>query len=379
MRITFVLHRANMSGGCRVVAIYADRLRRRGHEVIVVSTPAPQPPLQSRIKRLLLDWHPKREHKVAWTYPGVLPGTNLSHLDDVRVPHHVIDRCRPVIDSDVPDGDVVIATWWETAEWVVRLAPSKGVKAYLIQHHEVFDYLPIGRVKATWRMPLQKITISKWLVELAAREYGDRKVHLVPNGVDTSQFSAPPRGRQGKPTVGILYSSVNWKGLDVSLRAIDRAAKQAPGLRVVAFGSEPVVRQLPLPPGTSFHQLPAQESIRDLYASCDVWLCGSYSEGFHLPPLEAMACRCPVVSTSVGGPIDIIEPGQNGYLVPVGDAEALADRLVDVLGLDDARWRAMSDAALATATCFTWDKATDLMERALQNVINGAPAGVAQI
>ena len=366
-----------MSGGCRVVAIYADRLQRRGHEVKVVSTPAPQPPLRSRVKRLLLDWHQRREHKVAWTHLGGLPDTNPSHLDNIEVPHHVIDRCRPVTDSDVPDGDVVIATWWETAEWVARLAPRKGAKAYLIQHHEVFDYLPTERVKATWRMPLQKITISKWLVELAAREYGDRKVHLVPNGVDMSQFYAAPRDRQRQPTVGILYASVKWKGLDVTLRAIECAAKRLQGLRVVAFGAAPVVPELPLPPGASFHHLPAQESIRDLYSSCDVWLCGSYSEGFHLPPLEAMACRCPVVSTSVGGPIDIIESGRNGYLVPVGDAEALADRLVDVLSLDDARWCAMSDAALATATCNTWDTATDLMESTLHNVIsNDALGGV---
>jgi glycosyltransferase involved in cell wall biosynthesis len=63
--------------------------------------------------------------------------------------------------------------------------------------------------------------------------------------------------------------------------------------------------------------------------------------------------------------MDIIEPGRNGYLVPVGDAGALADRLVDVLCLDDARWRVMSDAALATATRYTWDDATDLFEAAI--------------
>jgi glycosyltransferase involved in cell wall biosynthesis len=302
-----------------VVAIYADRLQRRGHEVTVVSTPASQPPLQSRVKRILLEWLQRHEHKAAWTADGVLRGTNPSHFDNVEVSHHVIDCCRPVTDSDVPDGDVVIATWWETAEWVARLAPRKGAKAYFIQHYEVFDYLPIERVKATWRMPLEKITISNWLAELATREYGDLKVHLVPNGVDMSQFHAPPRSRQTQPTVGILYASVKWKGLEVSLRAIERATKRVPGLRLIAFGSEPIARQFPLPPGTSFHHLPRQEAIRDLYSSCDVWLCGSYSEGFHLPPLEAMACRCPVVSTSVGGPMDIIEPGRNGYLVPVGD------------------------------------------------------------
>jgi glycosyltransferase involved in cell wall biosynthesis len=156
------------------------------------------------------------------------------------------------------------------------------------------------------------------------------------------------------------------------LKAIELAAKRVPGLRLVAFGAEPVADRLPLPPGTSFYHLPAQDSIRDLYASCDVWLCGSYSEGFGLPPLEAMACRCPVVSTNAGGPADFIRSGQNGYLVPVGDAEALGDRLVDVLSLDEATWRAMSDAALATATQYTWDDAAILLESALCDIIRDA-------
>jgi hypothetical protein len=47
----------------------------------------------------------------------------------------------------------VIATWWETAEWVDRLSVSKGKKVYFIQHYEAFDYLPKERVEATWRLP----------------------------------------------------------------------------------------------------------------------------------------------------------------------------------------------------------------------------------
>jgi len=84
-----------------------------------------------------------------------------------------------------------------------------------------------------------------------------------------------------------------------------------------------------------------------------------------------MACRCPVVSTSVGGAIDLIENGRNGYVVRIGDVEALADRLVDVLTLGDAPWRTMSDAALVTASSYTWDDATDLLERALREIVSG--------
>jgi glycosyltransferase involved in cell wall biosynthesis len=334
---------------------------RRGHLVRVVSPPRPKTPVDRKLK----SWLKGRGWPVDLQTPK-------SHFDGSDVDLHILDRYRPVTDLDVPDADIVIATWWETAEWVNALGSSKGAKAHFIQHHEVFDYLPVERVKTTWRLSLHRITISKWLVELAAREYGDQNVWLVPNSVDTNQFHAPKRGRRAQPTVGLLYSTVSWKGVDVSLRALSLASKRLPGLRLVAFGDVRETKLNPLPPNTTFFYQPAQNAIRDLYASCDVWICGSYSEGFHLPPLEAMACRCPVVSTSVGGSVDIIESGRNGYIVPVGDAVALADRVVDVLSLDDAQWQSMSDEALATATRYTWDDATDLLEEALREIIRAS-------
>jgi glycosyltransferase involved in cell wall biosynthesis len=374
MRVTFIVPHPNMSGGIRVIAIYADRLRRRGHQVTVVSTP-PNPAGLSwpRIRRVFLEQGPRAFRRLPVALKRRRDAKiNISHFDYLGVPVREIDRFRPIADRDVPDADVVIATWWETAEWVARLSPCKGAKIYFLQHHEVFDYTPAERVKATWQLPLYKITISKWLVELAAREYGDRKVWLIPNSVDMDQFYASPRGRQRQPTVGLLYSTAKWKGVDVSLKAIELAAKRVPGLRLVAFGAEPLDDRLPLPRGASFYHLPEQDFLRDLYASCDVWLCGSFSEGYGLPPLEAMACRCPVVSTLVGGPADLIRFGWNGYLVPLGDSKALADRLVDVLSLSEAEWRAMSDAAYATAIRYTWADATSLLESALCDIVREA-------
>ena len=359
MKITFVLPDAGLAGGIRVVAIYAERLKKRGHEVFVVSTPLGQPSLLQQVKSLVRGqgWL-----SVAKNQP--------SHFDGLDVQHQVLDRWRPIVDNDVPDADVIVATWWETAEWVGNLSEAKGAKAYFIQHHEVFDYLPKERVAATWSLPMHKITISQWLLDLAQTQYGDGNVSLVPNSVDTEQFYAPPRGKQIIPTVGMLYSLAYWKGCDVSFKAFSLAAQKLPELRLIAFGWDAPSADLPLPVGIEYIQRPAQKVINDIYASCDVWLCGSWSEGFHLPPLEAMACRCPLVSTRVGGPLDIVEDGINGYLVPVGDFTVLANQLFHVLTLPEAEWRMMSDAAYTTATRYTWDDATERFEAALQTAID---------
>jgi glycosyltransferase involved in cell wall biosynthesis len=297
------------------------------------------------------------------------PQMELSHFDNVRVPHRVVESARPIVNEDLPDADVVLATLWRTAPWVAGLSPSKGAKAIFLQGYETSPGQEDPDIDAAWRLPLRKIVISCWMVELARDRFGDSKVHHVPNSVDTTQFHAPPRGKQGVPTVGMLYAHPHLKGVDVSVAALTEVRRELKNLRVIAFGAEPVSPKVPLPDWVEFHLLPAQDEIPKLYAQCDVWLCGSRREGFHLPPLEAMACRCPVVSTRVGGPADIVEEGANGFLVDVEDASGLAKSLLKVLSLGEAEWKRMSDAALATATRYTWDDATDRLERALDEIV----------
>ncbi len=362
MKITFVLPYAGLAGGIRVAAIYADLLQKRGHTVYVVSQPLPRISVRARARHLL-------KHR-SWLASPFAEQGHFAHLD---VPHKVLERTRPVVDSDLPDADVVIATWWETAEWVAALSPSKGAKAYLIQHHELmFPGQDATRVAATWRLPMHKITISRWLIDLARETYGDSDASFVPNSVDLRQFQAPRRTRQATPTVGTLYSTADFKGYGDALKAIRLVQEQHPDLKTIAFGAEEPIATLPLPDNAQFTFRPAQDRIKDLYAACDVWLCGSRGEGFHLPPLEAMACRCPVVSTRVGGPLDIIKDGVNGYLVDIQDTGALAERLMEIFSYSSDRWQAMSDQALATAEAYTWNDATTLFEQALQRAIEKA-------
>ena len=54
MRITFVLNHVNLNGGIRVTAIYAERLKRRGHDVVVVTRPRPVASLKNKVKSLVI-------------------------------------------------------------------------------------------------------------------------------------------------------------------------------------------------------------------------------------------------------------------------------------------------------------------------------------
>jgi glycosyltransferase involved in cell wall biosynthesis len=365
MRITFVLAHAGMSGGVRVVGTYANLLKQRGHDVVIISTPHRWPRRRDRL------YHGARR-----LCQAAIGRSDSSHLDDVDVEHRVIRHGPPVIDTDLPDADVVVATWWETAEWVAALDRRKGAKSFFVQHYEAHDSQPIERVNAAWRLPLHKIAISSWLVDIARDRFDDHDVSLVPNAVDLDLFHAPPRAKRSTPTVGLMYSYKTYKGCDICVRAIELARRQIPELRVVAFGAHGERRELPLPCRTDLEVLPAQERLREIYASCDAWLFGSRTEGFGLPLLEAMACRTPVIATPAGAAPELIGQG-GGVLVAPEDPEDMARAIVDISNSSPNAWRAMSDRAHQTACSYTWGEATMRFEVALRRAIekSGTAAG----
>jgi glycosyltransferase involved in cell wall biosynthesis len=375
MRVTFVLPEANLSGGVRVVAIYAERLRRRGHHVTVVSVPEAPRTLRDRL------WH------LRYGY-GWLPRerSGPSHLDALPIEHRKLESRRAVEDRDVPDADVIVATWWETAEWVSRLSAAKGAPVYFLQHDEIEFYAQASnpeklraRVAATCALPMRKIVVAQWIADRIRERGVTHPVRVIPNSVDLEQFNAPPRGKRPVPTVGLIYSHTYFKGYDLMLQAIRRGRAELPALDVVAFSSEEPDKFLPLPEGTRFSHRPEQGGIRDLYAACDAWLFASRSEGFGLPLLEAMACRTPVIGAPAGAAPELLAGG-GGVLLSSANAGEMGEAIVRIARMPDAEWRAMSDLAFETATRYTWDDATALLEEELSAALgrpHAKPAGAA--
>ncbi|MGN6848296.1 MAG: glycosyltransferase family 4 protein [Sphingomicrobium sp.] len=281
-----------------------------------------------------------------------------------KVQLHVPRHFGPIQESDVPDADAIIATWWETAEWLSSFSDRKGAKVHFIQGYEAFPNIPNDRVEAVWRLPTAKIVIAQWLIDLGRQKFGIEDMALVPNSVDHHIFSALRRAKGAHPTVGFLFHKAEFKDLPTTLATVDRLRQAKPDLRFVSFGA---TRADPgeLPAGVEFHHLPAQEQIADIYRRCDVWLSTSRSEGFNLPPIEAMACGTPAICAKTGRPLEVIENGVNGYLVEVADVAGFADAVAAVLSLSNAAWRKMSIAAERSVAHPTWDESSALFEQAL--------------
>ncbi len=361
MNITFIMADPNMSGGDRVCAIYAKQLADKGHKVNVIAPVKKTLPFKQQTKRIIkgLGWLSRKAQM-----------QNHFALLDVKVMYCEASQVKTGI--GLPDADVVIATWWETAEWVNSYPDSKGKKVYFIQHLETHDYLPKIRVENTYKMNFYMITIARWLVAILEKKFHARDVCLVPNGVSLEAFFAPPRTKQLIPTIGFLYSDITFKGVKTTLKVIKKLKELTPQLRVLCFGiTEP---ESTFPDYIEYLTNPDQDYIRNIYAQCDVWLCCSLSEGFGLTILEAMACRVPAVSTKCGGPEDFIREGENGFLCGIDDVGSLANAVLQILQSSNRDWLALSDAALATAKRYNWNDATDLFEHALNQAIMKAPA-----
>lgn len=367
LRINWILPGANMAGGTKSNRLIAEAMQRRGHDVRLFYANVARPwPSLSQPRRFFR----RVRNEVA------LRGKQRHQLKSSEVPVIAVGHL-PIVSDDVLDADVVVGTWWETMEWIEDWPASKGAKAYFIRHYELHGGDP-ERVKATYRMPALKLVIARWLQRLMADEYGDYDAVLVPNGVDWSQFGSEPRGRQDRPTVGLLFSGAAWKGVDTAFEAIRLVQQSCPELRVISFGAAPIERSRVTPDQFEFHLRPPQEMIPTLYRSADCWLLPSTTEGFGMSGLEAAACRCPVIATRCGGPEDYVEDGVSGYLVPVGDPQAMSHAILRVVTLDEDRWKAMSNASHAIAERFDWDRSAEILEKALlkavreQDDLNGA-------
>lgn len=360
MKITFLIPALNLTGGARVVSIYAQLLSERGHQVTVISPNKKLPTFKEKVKSF-----------IKWKGYSFKTNFNTTFFDKHDYKLEILKEHRPIKNDDVPDGDLVIATFWNTAEWMSSFSEKKGKKVYFIQHYEMHPWLPLDRVESTLREPFHQITVSQWIADVLESKYDKKGVAVVGNGVDLNQFSASVREKNDPITVGVMYADeLSFKGCDTSINSVLKARESIPNIRLVAFAMRPPVPSLPLPDNSMFYLKPKQENIKDIYSECDVWLFGSRSEGFGLPLLEAMACRTPVIATKAGAAPELLESGA-GYLVGIDDVDAMANAILNIQNMSSEQWSALSEKAYTEASAHSWDIKVVEFENELNRIFYG--------
>jgi L-malate glycosyltransferase len=364
MKITFLMpcYMWVPSGGFRIVYEYANQLVARGHEVYVVHP--------RRLKHLPVrrNISARELAKAArWGLKELLSKPTIYWHDiDERVNIRFVPNSDP---SYLPNADVLFATAWSTVASVLDCPRTKGEKCYLIQHYETW-LGPKHLVDDTWRAPLHKIVISRWLLEIGD-SLGASGLTYIPNAInfDWYRLIRPIEGRPRQ--VVMVCSGVEFKrGMD-GIRAIEIAKNEFPDLNVVLFGNGR--RPSWIPGWMSYFRDPAQRRIiEDFYNNSSIVLSSSLTEGFALPPAEGAACGCAIIATDSGGIRDFVESGVTGLLSAPQDPRALAENLCALLRNDDLRIR-LAYAANRRIARFTWEKSAALMEDFLARVSHRGP------
>jgi glycosyltransferase involved in cell wall biosynthesis len=182
------------------------------------------------------------------------------------------------------------------------------------------------------------IAISKDIERRARQDLQCRTdIEVIHYGLTTPQFEERSRSALGIPEDQLVLISIGRlikrKALDDLLMALSRLGYDEWRLLIIGDGpEEPRLRDLAERLGLSsrveFLGAIWGERKFQYLAAADIFVLPSAHEGFGLVFLEAMFCGLPVLASSTGGQTDFLKDGETGFLVPVGDVGALADRIL---------------------------------------------------
>ncbi|HEX6349961.1 MAG TPA: glycosyltransferase family 4 protein [Candidatus Dormibacteraeota bacterium] len=218
------------------------------------------------------------------------------------------------------------------------------------------------------RLP-RLLTVSDAARDEIEREMGvpAARIAVVPNGVDAATFRPrPDRPKVEGRVLATASADVPLKGLVPLLEAVARVRDRR-RVELVVVGKPrrngavaAAIDRLGLMQSVRFVNGIGESDLVDLYAQSELAVVPSLYEGFSLPAVEAMACAVPVVATTAGALPEVVGPdGGAGFLVPPGDAPALAAAIDRALG-DTALRRRLGDQGRARVLQrFTWERAAE--------------------
>jgi glycosyltransferase involved in cell wall biosynthesis len=380
MKIIHAIARLNVGGSALSVLELAAGQRRRGHDVLVVAGRIPAGEASMENVADVLD--------VPYLHLSTLQRevSAGSDLATVRALRTLIRQRRPdVLHTHTSKAG---ATGRTAAAIAGRARPAAVVHTY--HGHVLSGYFDPSRERA-YRIAertLAHITDRLITVSDAVRDDLVRfqiarpeKFAVVPYGFDLDarvHSDEATRARKRKEAAVDDGFVIGWAGrLTAIKRPLDlvRTVAAVEGSVLVLAGDgelradvEALARELGV--SDRVRLLGYVADMGSWYAAFDAFLLTSANEGAPVVAIEAQSAGVPVVATDAGGTRNVVDDDETGFIVQVGDLEALADRLTRLRDSDALRERLGATGAERMRSKFSVDRMVDNTERVYSEILS---------
>jgi glycosyltransferase involved in cell wall biosynthesis len=345
-------------GGERHLADLSRALVDLGHEVYAASVP--DSPL--------------------WTELSFLPRERRLALSRRNYVKNVTGLARFVRAHDIEIVHAHAARDYHLVALAVKMASRSRL---VLTRHVLF---PLRKVNGPLLSDARRVIAVSEAVAESLRHSGviePSKITVVHNGIDVDRFAvADAREGDVHVLVGTVGHLAPIKGHDVFVRAAALIAARRPGVKFVIVGEdkspdmsnrrslESLITELGL---NEIVSMPGwRDDMTAALSSLTVFVSAARSEPFGLAIVEAMASGLPVVATASEGALEIVDNEVSGKLVPVDDADAMAQAIDDLLDNPLERSRLGRNAQHAACERFSLTRMASDTERVYREVLAGA-------
>ena len=224
-------------------------------------------------------------------------------------------------------------------------ATPRNFDALGVAYRHARDRELIGRAKDLWTRRVYQaashvVTFTDWARESVIRDYHVPSwlVTTIPPGTNLDFWTTHEKSSETRRRVRLLFVGGDFqrKGGDLLLDVFSHDFADTCELDIVTYASISS-----LPPGVRVHcgLAPNSLPLQHLFASADIFVLPTRADCFSHVLVEAMAARLPVITTAVGALGELVQPGENGFLIEPDDGRALATALARQVADPDLRRR----------------------------------------
>ncbi|MDQ0416855.1 glycosyltransferase involved in cell wall biosynthesis [Croceifilum oryzae] len=280
-----------------------------------------------------------------------------------------ITRVPEISRQYIPQGDIILANYYKTFEACYEAWPQQCVR-YTMGYEP--HYVPDKEYAISlYQKKVPTITISRWLQNNLWKDTAQISTIISP-GLDLNIYK--PREKKSirpREMRKILYIARNpaaqIKGYHDFIESME-IVKRKSKVPFKVFFICPEKNIIPTHiPHKCFRPV-SEHAMADLYQKADLFVSTSWVEGFSLPPLEAMACGTPVVTTNSGGVTDFCIQKRTAVLVKKQNPQSIANGILSVLH-NQKLANQLAFHGLQMAQKFSLEQFTQSMIRTFQEII----------